>query len=77
MRGLTDIKMILADESSFFDMNQIQEARETIERYWAKNNPIIVLCSTPSRPGDLMDLIKQEAEDECIYKRMFLSYKQV
>lgn len=75
MRGLTDIKMIVADESSFFDINQIQEARETIERYWTKSNPTIVLCSTPSRPNDLMDQIKQEPEDQCIYKRMFLSYK--
>lgn len=36
MRGLTDIKMIVADESSYFDTSKIQEARETIERYWAK-----------------------------------------
>jgi hypothetical protein len=75
MRGLTDIKMIVADESSYFDTSQIQEARETIERYWAKSDPTIVLCSTPARPMDLMDQINAEPEDKRIYKRMFLSYK--
>jgi hypothetical protein len=67
--------MIVADESSYFDTSQIQEARETVERYWAKSDPTIVLCSTPARPMDLMDQIKAEPEDKCIYKRMFLSYK--
>ncbi|MPZ06638.1 MAG: hypothetical protein GEU26_09525 [Nitrososphaeraceae archaeon] len=67
--------MIVADESSYFDTSQIQEARETVERYWAKSDPTIVLCSTPARPMDPMDQIKAEPEDKCIYKRMFLSYK--
>jgi hypothetical protein len=67
--------MIVADESSYFDTSQIQEARETVERYWAKSDPTIVLCSTPARPMDLMDQIKAEPGDKCIYKRMFLSYK--
>jgi hypothetical protein len=31
MRGLTDIKMIVVEESSYFDTSQIQGARETIE----------------------------------------------
>jgi hypothetical protein len=74
MRGLTDIKMIVCDEASFFDDSQINEARDTIERYWAKTNPIIVLCSTPNKPGDLMDVIKKEDEDKCIYHRMYLDY---
>lgn len=55
--------MIVADESSYFDTSQIQEARETVERYWAKSDPTIVLCSTPARPMDLMDQIKAEPED--------------
>ena len=64
--------MIVVEESSYFDTSQIHGARETIERYWAKSDPTIVLCSTPAR---LMDQIKAEPEDKCIYKRMFLSYK--
>lgn len=74
MRGLTDVKMILCDEASFFDDSTINEVRDTIERYWAKTNPIIILCSTPNKPGDLMDLIRQEPENKCIYKRMYLDY---
>ena len=72
MRGLTDIKMIVCDEASFFDESQINEARDIIERYWSKSNPIIVLCSTPNRPDDFMDLIRREPEDKCIYYRNVL-----
>ena len=74
MRGLTDIKMIVCDEASFFNDSEISECRDTIERYWAKSNPLIVLCSTPNKPNDLMDIIKKEAEDKCIYHRMYLDY---
>jgi hypothetical protein len=74
MRGLTDVKMIIYDEAAFFDTSMIGEARDTIERYIAKSNPIIVLCSTPDRPNDLMDLIRQEPEDKCIYHRLYLDY---
>ena len=45
------------------------------ERYSAKSNPIIVLSSTPGRLGDLMDIIRQQSEDQCFYRRMYLSYK--
>ena len=72
MRGLTDIKMIVCDEASFFDESQINEARDIIERYWSKSNPIIVLCRTTNRPDDFMDLIRREPEDKCIYYRMGL-----
>ena len=71
---MTDIKMIVCDEASYFDLSQIQEARETIERYIAISRPTIVLCSTPNRPLELMEQIRQEPEDKCIYKRMYLSY---
>jgi late competence protein required for DNA uptake (superfamily II DNA/RNA helicase) len=75
MRGLIDIKMILCDEASFFDINQNQEVIETLERYKSKSDPIIVLCNNPARVSDLMDFIRQQSEEECFYKRMFLSYK--
>ena len=75
MRGLTDVHAIICDESSFFDANQSQEVIETLERYYAKTNPLIILCSTPSKVNDLMDIIRQQPEDKCFYHRMYLSYK--
>ena len=75
MRGEVDIKMILCDESSWFDLNQNTEEFDTVERYAAKSNPIICLVSTPQRPGDLMDIIRQQPEDKRFYKLMELSYK--
>ena len=76
MRGLTDIKMIVVEESSYFDTSQIQGARETIEILGKiKSNNCTVRIPPGTRPMDPMDQIKAEPEDKCIYKRMFLSYK--
>jgi len=75
MRGLTDVHAIICDESSFFDSSQSQEVIEILERYYAKSNPLIILCSTPSKVNDLMDIIRQQPEDKCFYHRMYLSYK--
>ena len=60
MRGLTNVKLILLDECSFFPPNQQQEVRDVSERYIAKGNPIIVMVSTPRLSTDMFALIEQE-----------------
>jgi hypothetical protein len=74
MRGLPNISFILLDEADFFPPGQQQDARDVTERYIAKSNPYIVMVSTPDAPDGLFERIEKEAEDTCIYKRIFLDY---
>lgn len=75
LRGYSDLVMITCDEASWFNINQNQEVIDTIERYYSKSNPIIVLCSTPQKIGDLMYNIKQQPEHERFYRLMELPYQ--
>ena len=74
MRGLTDVKFILLDEADFFPPGQQQDARDVSERYIAKSNPHIVMVSTPNAPDGLFEHIEREADDVCLYRRLFLPY---
>ena len=74
MRGLPNVSFILLDEADFFPPGQQQDARDVSERYIAKSNPYIVMVSTPNAPDGLFDRIEKEAEETCIYKRLFLDY---
>ena len=74
MRGLTDVSFIYLDEADFFPPGQQQDARDVSERYIGKTNPWIVMVSTPNAPEQLFDRIEQEAEETCLYKRLFLDY---
>jgi hypothetical protein len=74
MRGLSTVSFILLDEADFFPPGQQQDARDVSERYIAKSNPYIVMVSTPNAPEGLFERIEKEAEDTCLYKRMFLDY---
>jgi len=74
MRGLDRVSLILLDEGDFFPIGQQQEARAISERYIAKSDPYIIMVSTPNRPERLFEEIEREAEDQCLYKRIFLSY---
>jgi hypothetical protein len=74
MRGLPNVSFILLDEADFFPPGQQQDARDVSERYIAKSNPYIVMVSTPNAPDGLFERIEKEAEDTCIYKRLFLDY---
>jgi terminase large subunit-like protein len=65
---------ILLDEADFFPTGQQQDARHVSERYIAKSNPYIVMVSTPNAPDGLFEKIEKEAEDTCLYKRIFLDY---
>lgn len=74
MRGLPNVSFILLDEADFFPPGQQQDARYVSERYIAKSNPYIVMVSTPNAPDGLFEQIEKEAEDTCLYKRIFLDY---
>src|ERR671929_318371 len=74
MRGLPNVSFILLDEANFFPPGQQQQARDVSERYIAKSNPYIVMVSTPNAPEGLFERIEKEAEDTCLYKRIFLDY---
>src|SRR5438093_8402710 len=39
-----------------------------------KSDPYIVMVSTPNAPDGLFERIEKEAEDVCLYKRIFLDY---
>ena len=75
MRGLPNVSFILLDEADFFPSGQQQaDTGDVSERYIAKSNPYIVMVSTPNAPDGLFERIEKEAEDTCLYKRIFLDY---
>jgi late competence protein required for DNA uptake (superfamily II DNA/RNA helicase) len=74
MRGLPNVSFILLDEADFFPPGQQQDARDVSERYIAKSNPYIIMVSTPNAPDGLFERIEKEAEDTCLYKRLFMDY---
>ncbi|MFL6470884.1 MAG: hypothetical protein ACJ71H_08545 [Nitrososphaeraceae archaeon] len=74
MRGLPNVSFILLDKADFFPPGQQADARDVSERYIAKSNPYIVMVSTPNAPEGLFERIEKEAEDTCLYKRIFLDY---
>jgi hypothetical protein len=43
----------LVDEGDFFVRKEWSDIRDTTEGYAAKSNPIIVLVSTPNKPGGM------------------------
>jgi hypothetical protein len=76
MRGLTDVKFILSDESSYYPPFQQRDVRAVMEGYIGKPNsdPQIVLVSTPKAPGDLMQQIDLEPEEESLYYKLRFDY---
>jgi hypothetical protein len=73
-RALDNPKFILIDEGDFFRKGEQEDVRHVSERYIAKSDPYIVMISTPNSPDGLFERIEKEAEDTCIYKRLFLDY---
>jgi hypothetical protein len=71
MGGLSNVSFVLLDEADFFPPGQQQDARDVSVRYIAKSNPYIVMVSTPNAPDGLFERIEKEAEDTCLYKRIF------
>jgi hypothetical protein len=74
MRGLTDVKFILSDESDMYPLFQQREVRAVMEGYIGKPNsdPHIVLVSTPKAPGGLMQQI--ELEENSLYHKFKFDY---
>jgi hypothetical protein len=74
MRGLTDVKFILSDESSYYPPFQQRDVRAVMEGYIGKPNsdPTIVLVSTPKAPGDLMQQI--DLEEDSLYHKLRFDY---
>jgi hypothetical protein len=74
MRGLTDVKFILSDESDMYPTFQQREVRAVMEGYVGKpnSNPTIVLVSTPKAPGGLMQQI--ELEEDSLYHKLRFDY---
>jgi hypothetical protein len=64
MRGLTDVKFILSDESDMYPLFQQREVRAVMEGYIGKpnSNPTIVLVSTPKGPSRLMQQTELEPD---------------
>ena len=75
MRGIPNVSFILLDEADFLPPGQQQNARYVSERYIAKSDPYIGMVSTPNASGGLFEQIEKEAEDRCLYKRLFLNYR--
>ena len=75
MRGLTDVKFILSDESDMYPLFQQREVRGVMEGYIGKPNsdPHIVLVSTPKAPGGLMQQI--ELEQDSLYHKLRFDYR--
>jgi hypothetical protein len=72
MRGLTDVKFILSDDSSYYPPFQQRDVRAVMEGYIGKPNsdPTIILVSTPKAPGNLIQQIDLE-EDSHYHKLRF------
>jgi hypothetical protein len=75
MRGLTNVRFILSDETDFYPPFQQKEVRAVMEGYIGKPNsdPNIVLVSTPKAPGGLMQQI--ELEQDSLYHKLFFDYR--
>jgi hypothetical protein len=73
MRGLTDVKWILSDESDMYPTFQQKEVRAVMEGYIGKPKPTIVLVSTPKAPGGLMQQI--ELETDSLNHKLFFDYR--
>jgi len=72
MRGLANPSMIFLDEADFFPASLQSEVLTVAERYIAKSNPHIILCSTPNMPDGLY--AKIEKDKNSMYEKVYLPY---
>lgn len=70
MRGLTNVRFIMSDESDFYPPSQQKEVRALMEGYIGNPNsdPYIELVSTPKAPGGLM--LQIELEQDSLYHKL-------
>jgi hypothetical protein len=76
LRGLTDTKLVIADEFAFFDPTDQQQILPVLEAFRAKSDAQIVLLSTPGPINDVYYNLFQEPEDKCRYHRLYLPYQK-
>jgi len=73
-RSLTNPAFVFCDELDFIRKSEQIDIRHICERYIPKSDPFIVLCSTPNAPGSIMESIKKEPEDTCLYRRLYIDW---
>ncbi len=74
LRGLTDCKLVIADEFAFFDPVDQLQILPVLEAFRQKSNAQLVLLSTPSAIGDVFHKLFQEPAQTCRYHRLYLPY---
>ena len=76
IRSLPNPSFFFMDEFAFYPESLYSSVMDAVERYFAKSNPFIILNSTPDRPGDLLEQIEKQSNEECKYKRLFLLWEK-
>jgi hypothetical protein len=76
LRGLTDTKLVIADEFCWFDPADQQQVLPVLEVFRAKSDAQIVLLSSPAGLNDVMYNLYQEPEVTCRYKRLYLPWQK-
>ena len=76
-RGIPAPILIWLDEADYWgSINNAEEARVVSERYIGKSPGLsIVLTSTPGTPEGLFSMIEQLPENQCLYKRLVMTYQ--
>jgi hypothetical protein len=75
-RGLPNVSLIFVDEMSFVPSREVDNNNimDILLRNIPKSNPYLIVCSTPNKPSDPMDLIMKEGYETSIWKRLSLDY---
>jgi hypothetical protein len=69
-RGKPWVSPIFIDESSWWNTSETQNVLDMTIGYFSKSNPYCLLASSPSMPGDLMDQIWKQDENETVWRRI-------
>jgi hypothetical protein len=73
-RGLPNVSLIFIDEASFIPQKEIQSIMDICLRNVPKSDPILIVVSTPNRPGDFMDLLMKEPFETSPFKKIYLDW---
>jgi len=74
-RGKSYVSAIYLDESSWWNPSETQNIMDVITGYWVKGHPYTLFTSTPSQPGDLMDQIFQQSEEDTAWRRIKMDWR--
>ncbi|GEM_PF-1113828 len=73
-RGKAFVSVIFVDESSWWQPSETTNVMDMVQGYWPKFNCWTLLASSPSQPGDLMDTIFKQPEEETAWHRLKMDY---